>query len=154
MHETIALLIAIFSPIIGIITILRVKPIIKERTTKKLLLHLCNFICAIGFVIYISFIICSRNEHINQEFTYTEYSIERLTFHDIYFENKRYNLHESNFIIEEPNDRYNNVVVVEKENFIMQWFCKVRRTYTRYHVYLSEEVYDRFQDGNVIYEIE
>lgn len=129
------------------------KPTIKEKTNKKLPLYLCDIACVLGLIIFISFIICSRSEHIDSKYTYTEYPIEKMTFDNVYFNNRGGDsLNESYVIVEEPNDKYQNVVVVEKEEYIIQWFYKVKTTTTKYHIYLSEDVYNRLQDGSTIYE--
>ena len=55
MDFEIAMLIAIFSPAIGIMAVIAGKHFIKSKTTKKLPLHICNIACVIGLIIYISF---------------------------------------------------------------------------------------------------
>lgn len=59
---------------------------------------------------------------------------------------------EASVIIEELNDKYRNVVIVEEEKYTLQWLFKINASSSKYHVYLSEEMYDILQDGDVIYE--
>lgn len=154
MSDTLAFLIILFSPTIGIMLVIVGKPAIKEKTNKKLPLYLCDIVCAFGIVLFISYIICSKGEHINAKYTYTEYPIEKLTFSNVYFNDRGGdNLNESYVIIEKPNEKYQNVVIVEREEYIMQWFCKVKTSTTRFHVYLTEEVYYRLKNGYTIYEV-
>ena len=153
MSDNLAFIIILFSPVIGITSVLIGKSIIKERTNKKLPLYLCDIACVFGIVIFISYIICSRGGHINPQYSYTEYPIEKLTFNTVIFSNGyECNLQEPYVIIEKPNEEYQNVVIYEKEKYIIQWFCKVKMSSIKYHVYLSEDVYDRLQDGHIIYE--
>lgn len=153
MSFDITFLIVIFSPVIGIMSLIVGKPAIKEKTNKKLPLYLCDIACVLGLIIFISFIICSRSERIDPKYTYTEYPIEKMTFDNVYFNNRGGDsLNKSYVIVEEPNDKYQNVVVVEKEEYIIQWFYKVKITTNKYHIYLSEDVYNRWQDGSTIYE--
>lgn len=150
----IALLIAIFSPTIGIMIILTLRPYIKKKTNKKLPLHICTLFCVVGLIIYISFLMCFRGEHLDSTFTNKEYPIDKMTFNSVYFNNRGGDsLSESWVIIEEPNDKYQNIVLVKTEEFKVKWlFCKINVTNDKYHVYLSEDVYNRLQDGNTIYE--
>ncbi len=150
------LIIAIFSPVIGIMAVIVGKPYIKNRTKKKFPLYVCNVLCIIGFAIYISFLFCINvGKHIDSKITYTEYPIQKLTFDNVYFndeDGKRFN--ESYVILEEPDEKYNNVVVVEREKCYIQWIYKFEYTGSMYHVYLSKELYSRFQDGSILYEID
>lgn len=155
MSDSLAFIIILFSPVIGIMSVLVGKSMIRERTNKKLPLYLCDFACVFGIVIFISYIICSRGEHINPQYSYIEYPIEKLTFNTVHFNNGHEgNLNEPYVIIEKPNEEYQNVVIYEKEEYIIQWFCKVKMSSIKYHVYLSEDVYNRLQDGHIIYKAE
>ena len=53
--------------------VIEVNGIIRERTNKKLPLYLCDFACVFGIVIFISYIICSRGEHINPQYSSCEH---------------------------------------------------------------------------------
>lgn len=152
----IALLIAIISPTVGVAAILIIKPKIKEKTNNRMKLNICNIAFAVGMIIYISFLICtSKGSHIGSSVTYKEYPIQKLTFSNVYFNDRDgYSFNESWVILESPNDKYQNVVVVETEEYVIQWLFKIRTDSSKYHVYLSEEVYNRFQYGNVIYKSE
>ena len=155
MSDSLAFTIILFSPVIGIMSVMFGKPMIKEKTNKKLPLYLCDVTCILGIVIFISFLICSRGEHINPQYSYTEYQVEKLTFSTVYFnDGNESNLNESYVIIENPDEEYQNVVIYEKEEYIIQWFCKVKMSSIKYHVYLSEDVYNRLKDGNTIYKVE
>lgn len=156
MDITTALLIALFSPVIGLLFVMMVKPEIKKRTNKKTPLHICNLILVIGILIYVSLLVCLRGEHIDSSVSYTEYPIQKLTLSNVYFDNRDgYSLNESYVILEDYNNEYENVVVVETEKYMIRWlwFCKIKDEGNKYHVYLSEENYTRLNNGNVIYEI-
>ena len=153
MNGNLALLIIIFIPTICITFFMFGKPMIKKKTDKKLPLYLCDITCILSIIIFISFLICLRGEHINPQYSYTEYPIEKLTLNTVIFnDGYKGNLNESYVIIEKPNEEYQNVVICENEKFVVQWFCKVKVYSIKYHVYLSEDVYDRLQDGHIIYE--
>ena len=149
-----ALLIAIFSPTIGIMAMFTLRPYIKKKTSKKLPLHICTLLCVVGLIIYISFLMCFSGEHLDSTFAHKEYPIDKMTFNSVYFNDRGGDsLSESWVIVEEPNDKYQNIVLVETEEFKVKWlFCKINVTNDKYHVYLSEDVYNRLQDGNTIYE--
>lgn len=150
MSLDLAILIAILSPALGIAIS------VTCSLQKKLPLYICIAICAICITIYVSFLVCAiTGEHINSNITYTEYPIQKLTTNNIiYFDDMGKRLDESYVILEKPNEAFNNVVVVEKEKYMFQWICKVSTSESKYHVYLSEELYNRLQDGNVIYKME
>ena len=154
MDITIALLIALFSPVIGLLFVLIVKPEIKKRTNKKIPPQICNLTFVIGILIYISLLVSLRSEHLDSSVSYTEYPIQKLTFSKVYFDDRDgYSLNESYVILEDCNSEYENVVVVETEKYMIQWFYKIKDEGNKYHVYLSEENYTRLNNGNVIYEI-
>ena len=127
---------------------------IKSKTQNKLPLYMCNTIFIIGMIIYISFVICGENaELINSNIACGKYPIQKLTLTNVYFNNSSYNFNESPYVIlEEPNEDFVNVVIEEKDEYIAHWFFKIKINSNKYHVYLSRELYDRLQDGNVIYE--
>ena len=153
MNILIALLIAAFSSTIGITAMIIVRPYIKKKTNSKLPLHICTLLFIIGLIIYLSFLICCRGEHLDSTFTYAEYPIDKITLDYVYFNDRGgYSLTESYVIIEEPNEEYKNIVLVETEEYKIQWlFCKINTYNNEYHVYLTEDIYDRLQDGNTIY---
>lgn len=43
------------------------------------------------------------------------------------------------------------MVLIETEDYTLQWICKIQTTSNRYHIYLSEDTYERLQNGAVIY---
>ena len=151
----IAMLIAVFSPTIGLMAAIVGKPFIKSKTTKKLPLHICNIACVIGLIIYVSFLISMANgEHLNSVTTFKEYPIEKVTLSHVYFNDRDGDsFGESYVILEDPNDKYQNIVIVETEDYEIQWlFSKFKSTGSRYHVYLTDDIYKRLKDGRVIYE--
>ena len=111
---------------------------------------------SIGFVFFVLFIgslrVLLNSEHLNSTYTYETYPIEELTFNSVSFDDTSISLGESYVIVEEPNNEYQNVVVEETENYKIKWFCNVECDNTTYHVYLSEDVYERLQNRSVIYE--
>jgi hypothetical protein len=85
----------------------------------------------------------------------TEYPIEKLTINSVYFNSGICkSLNESYTIIEEPNEEYNNVVVVETKYYEIQWLFKIHTSGDIYHVYLSDKIYERLQNKEIIYENE
>lgn len=151
----IAILVAIASATFGLFMVTIVKSEIKAKSNNKLLLHICNLSFAIGAVVYISFLICScEGKHYDSRIEYEEYPIEKVTFNSVYFNGRggdRFS--ESWVILENPNDKYENIVVAETEYFTLNWLFKIKTSTNKYYVYLSEEVYQRFQDGETIYKI-
>lgn len=159
MNLEIAMLIAIFPITIGLIAGMGCKPFIKSKTNKKLPLYICNIVCVvgcvIGLIIYISFLISMKNgKHLNSETTFKEYPIEKVTLSHVYFNDSiGDSFGESYIILEDPNDKYQNVVIEETEDYEFQWlFCKFKTSGSRYHVYLADDIYKRLKDGSVIYE--
>ena len=148
----VAMIIAVFSGVIGAMMFFLVKPEVKRRTNKKYLRHICNILGVIGLALYVSFIIClGAGKHTNPKFTYEEVPIEKLTTTHIYFDDNSQSLNESYVILEEPNAEYSNVVVVETEYYILQWISKIELSGSKYHVYLTDDIYERLQDGTTIY---
>lgn len=145
--------IAMISGVVGAVMFFLVKPEVKRRTNKKYPKHICNLIGIVGFALYISFLIClTIGKHQNPTFTYEEVPIEKLTATHVYFDDNSQSLSESYVILEKPNEEYSNVVVVETERYILQWISKIELSGNKYHVYLSEDIYNRLQDGSTIYE--
>lgn len=153
---SIAFIISIAAPIPGLWMVLIVKPGIKKKTGKNLLPFICNTTLASGIIIYISFIICIiKGKHTDVSVEYEKYPIQKLTFSDVYFNNMECNSFSEEYVIlENPSDKYKNIVVAETEHYTIQWLFKIRTSDSKYHVYLSEDVYQRFQDGNTTYECE
>lgn len=155
MNFGIAMLIATFSPTIGLMAIIAGKPFIKSKTNKKLPLHICNIACVIGLIIYVSFLISMANgEHLNSVTTFKEYPIEKVTLSHVYFNDRGGDsFSESYVVLEEPNDEHQNVVIAETENYEIQWlFYKIKASGNKYHVYLADDIYERYNDGKIIYE--
>lgn len=150
----ISFFIAIASAALGVFMIIAVKPKLKEKKSKKCLLHMCNISFVIGMAIYISFLLCISffGKHHDSIIIYEEYPIEKLTFDKVYFDSRDgKSFNESYVILENPDSIYQNVVVEEKEYFTLHWLFPIKTCSSKYHVYLSEDVFDRFQDGDVIY---
>ena len=123
MDFDIALCIAIILALIGATSIIVVKPFIKSKTNKKLPLHICNIVCFIGLIVYISYLISiSNGEHLNSVTTFKEYPIERITLNHVYFNGRGGDsFGEEYVILEEPDDEYQNVVIAEIENYEIRW---------------------------------
>ena len=86
---------------------------------------------------------------------YEEIDIDKLTLHSVYFDDMSCDLDDTNVFLEESNEKYNNVVLVEKENYEFQWIFKVKaNSKNKYHIYLDENVYKRLNAGLVIYQKE
>ena len=82
----IAMIIAAISATIGCFMFFVKKPDYKRSNTSKYKIHICNISCAVGLVIYVSFLLCaSMGTHHNSSVKYTEYPIEKLTFSNVYF---------------------------------------------------------------------
>lgn len=141
--------------ITSILTLVLVKPELKTRCNKKYPLYICDFIIIAGISLYVGFLFnLSTGTHINSSYVYEEFPINRLTTDSVSFGHKNYALHNSYTVIEEPTEEYDNVVVVETETYQIQWLCKYNVTGTTYHVYLTEDIYNKYQNSffDVIYE--
>lgn len=151
----IAMIIVTISAFIGCFMFFVKKPDYKRSNAPKYKIHICNISYVVGLVIYISFVLCANlGTHHNPSVKYTEYPIEKLTFSNVYFNGRdRESFNESYVILEEQDDKYQNVVVVETEYYTLNWLFKIKTSSSKYHVYLSKEIYQRFQDGNVIYKV-
>ena len=149
----IAMIMSVISVTVGFFMLLIKKLDYKRNNAPKYKIHICNITCVIGLAIYFRFLICvSVGTHRNSSVKYTEYPIEKLTFSSVYFNGRDGDsFNESYVILEEHNDKYENVVVVETEYYTLSWIFNIRTSSDKYHVYLSEEVYQRFQDGETIY---
>lgn len=152
----IALLTSIVSATVGFFMFFVKKSEYKRNNAPKYKIHICNISGVVGLVIYVSFLLCiTIGTHHNSSVEYKEYPIEKLTFSNVYFngrDGKSFN--ESYVVLEEQHNKYENVVVVETEYYTLNWIFKIKTSSSKYHVYLSEEVYQRFQDGEIIYKIE
>lgn len=157
MDFRIAILIPVFASAIGLMAVKAGKPFIKSKTNKKLPLHICNVICVIELIICASFLISIVNgKHLNSVATFKEYPIEKVTLSHVYFNDRGGDsFGESYVVLEEPNDEHQNVVIAETEDYEIQWlFCKIKTSSNKYHVYLADDIYERYNDGNIIYEDE
>lgn len=152
----IATLVAIAAVMFGLFMITIVKPKIKAKSKNKLPLHICNIFFVVGVGVYISFLICScRGKHYDSRIEYKEYQIEKVTFSSVYFNGRGGDsFSESWIILENPSNKHENIVVEEKEYYTLNWLFRIKTSSSKYHVYLSEEVFNRFQDGNTIYRSE
>lgn len=148
----ISIIIAGISGIIGFILLALLIPELMYGTINKCKKNICILISIIGIAIFISFLICVYGNRPVYSSEYKEVPIEKLTIDRVYFEDEEYSLGEPYIIIEEPDNQHNNVIVIEKNNYIVQWIYKIKLTGIKYHVYLTEETYERLQDGNMIYE--
>lgn len=144
----VAVILAVFIPVIGILMLVAYK----LNIYRKIPLNICRILCVLSICVYVSFLFTST-KHYNSKFYYEEYSIDKVTLSSVYFNNGSKRFSEgSNIILEEPNGEYSNVVIVEYENYSSYWLLgKINTTSVRYHIYLSDDVYQRYKDGNVIY---
>lgn len=155
MSFEVAMIIGSVSGAMGFCTLILVKPEIKRITNKKYPKHICNLVGVIGVILYISFVVClCAGKHQNPTITYKEVPIKKLTMTHVYFDDNNQDLGESYVIIEEPNRKYNNIVLIETETYTLQWIYKIKLSGDKYHVYLTEDCYKRLENGNVIYESE
>lgn len=152
----IAILVAIVAVMFGLFMIMIVKPKVKAKFKKKWLVYICNLSFVIGVAVYVSFLTCSCcGKRYDSIIEYEEYPIEKVTFNSVYFNGRggdRFS--ESWIILENPDDKYENVIVAETEYFTLNWLFKIKTSTSKYHVYFSEDVYQRFQDGETIYKNE
>lgn len=115
-------------------------------------LWLSNILGVVGIIIFISFIFCMANgEHLDSKCTYSEYEIQELSFNTIKFNEEIYSLNERCVMVESPNKKYNNIVVVEKETYSFNWIGKVKTYSIKFHVYLSDDVYMILKNRKLIY---
>jgi hypothetical protein len=145
----IAMILAIFIPVIGILMLAAYK----LNIYRKIPLNICRILCVLSICVYVSFLF-APTKHYNSKFYYKEYSIDKVTFSSVYFNNDSKNFGESsNIILEEPNKEYSNVVIVEYEDYSSYWLLgRIDITgAAKYHIYLSKDVYQRYEDKNVIY---
>lgn len=149
----IAMIIAILSATVGFFMFLIKKSDYKRNNAPKYKIHICNISGVVGLVIYVSFLLCiTIGTHHNSSVEYKEYPIEKLTFNNVYFNGRDGDsFNESYVILENPSNKYENIVVEEKEYYTLNWLFRIKTSSSKYHVYLSEEVFNRFQDGDVIY---
>lgn len=144
----VAMILAIFILAIGILMLAAYK----LNIYRKIQLNICRILCVLSICIYVSFLF-APTKHYNSKFYYEEYSIDKVTLSSVYFNNdsKRFG-ESSNIILEEPNGEYSNVVIAEYEDYSSYWLLgKIDITVVKYHIYLSKDVYQRYEDGNVIY---
>lgn len=148
MKFEVAIILAIFIPAIGILMLAAYK----LNICRKIPLNICRILCVLSICIYVSFLFTST-KHYNSKFYYEEYSIDKVTLSSVYFNNDSKRFSEgSNIILEEPNGEYSNVVIVEYEDYSSYWLLgRIDITGVKYHIYLSKDVYQRYEDGNVIY---
>lgn len=122
----------------------------KKRWIRNLLLDLSLAGC-LGFA---SFMVCYVvGTYSTPVHTYEEYPIQTLTKSRMYFNNECYRLSGSNIVIEEPKKNCENMVIVDTENYEIQWFIKVHASAKTYHIYLSNENYIKLQMDDLIYDI-
>lgn len=144
----VAMILAIFIPAIGILMLAAYK----LNIYRKIPLNICRILCVLSICVYVSFLF-APTKHYNSKFYYEEYSIDKVTLSSVYFNNdsKRFG-ESSNIILEEPNGEYSNVVIAEYEDYSSYWLLgRIDITVVKYHIYLSKDVYQRYEDGNVIY---
>lgn len=156
MDFELALILAMVFGIVGLITFFCIRPIVKSKCNKKILTFVCYIVSILGISLYFSFLIlCVTGEHLNSSSTYEEIDIDKLTLHSVYFDDMSCDLDDTTVFLEEPNEKYNNIVLVEKENYEFQWIFKVKaNSKNKYHIYLDENVYKRLNAGLVIYQKE
>lgn len=145
-----AIILAIILGTIGV-ALLMTTSIVKS--TKKKTLHVIFGI--ISLTTYISFlcVICFTKP-IEQTSGVAEYPIQKLTFNSVAFDNRNaYGLDESYVNVERADGIHNNVVVVDEKYYVIRWLWEIPFKKYKYHVYLSEDNYQRLQNRNVIYEI-
>lgn len=145
----VAIILAVFIPAIGILMLAAYK----LNIYRKIPLNICRILCVLSICIYVSFLF-APTKHYNSKFYYKEYLIDKVTLSSVYFNNdsKRFG-ESSNLILEEPNGEYSNVVIAEYEDYSSYWLLgRIDITeVVKYHIYLSKDVYQRYEDGNVIY---
>ncbi len=148
MKFEVAMILAIFIPAIGILMLAAYK----LNICRKIPLNICRILCVLSICIYISFLFAPA-KHYNSRIYYKEYSIDKVTLSSVHFDNDSKIIGESsNIIFEEPNGEYSNVVIAEYEDYSSYWLLgRIDITGVKYHIYLSKDVYQRYEDGNVIY---
>lgn len=111
----------------------------------------------IGIVLIIPVFLFARsceNSRNNAEILITEYPIQKLTRNKVHFNDEfvslnNKNTYEKKVILEEPNNEHQNVVIEEAELFSMQWLRKINVKRITYHVYLSEDNFNKY--NGIIY---
>lgn len=121
---------------------------------KKKSIIICCSLCIVGAILFLSLIFSFLNgKHYDSKVETTTYAIEKLTLDYVYFNGDDFGdrLDADYISIEKPDNIHNNVVVIEKEYYSVQWLVKIPFTFTTYKVYMSEDVYKKFNCGDVIY---
>ena len=136
------------------------KPATKPKYTiscihKILPIFICDAYLIISLIIFISYPVCSMNNaHSNQVFVQKQYPIQKLTLDSVYFDDTRtIDLNNTvNVTIEPPDNVHDNIIIKTREDYEIQWLIFQVKTYdTTYHIYLTQELYDRLNDGGTLY---
>lgn len=147
---TLAIIIAVVSGAGGIVSV--TMPFILQLKTNNIYKNIKWVLFSVGMLIYISFLFIMHPLYpfkTDCVTTYKEYPIQYLTTNYIYFNNNDGHAIDKDYvIIEEPNAKHNNVVIVETLNYKVQWLFKLPLTAERYHVYLSEDNYNFLANNN------
>ena len=129
-------------------------------TLKKVRILFWGFF-SLFFIIMISF--CINNVYAaryEECINYETYTITKLVANSCYIETDNGNLRlpfsENYVLLEEPKEEYDNVVEKEYKTWKTNWlgFIKVLHEDYYYHVYLTEDMYDRVNDGDVYFDLE
>lgn len=121
---------------------------------KKKSIVICILLCIVGMILFLSLIFALfMGKHCDLKVKKTTYDIEKLTFNYVYFNGDEFGdrLDADYISIEEPDSIHNNVVIVEKQSYSVQWLFKIPLTNTIYKIYMSEDVYEKFNNCDVIY---
>ena len=153
MRYVFAFILAVLIPTICYsITIL---PALSEKFNTKTWTRIRIFSALFGITYLLMFCIMHNTEFDIKPTSYEHFPIEKLTATKIYFNNESHFINDSSIItIEEPNINYENVVIVENQNYDIYIPWKVNFNNKKYHVYMSEDTYYRFNNSEIIYERE
>lgn len=125
----------------------------RKNTTKTVLLILSYVAFGISILIFLSFIFAfSVCKHYDVHSTYNQYDIDKITTGTVYFNygEQKINNIENSVIIEKPNREYNNIVIVEDKTYSVYWLLgEIKCLVTKYHIYLSEDVYYNYKEKNI-----
>ena len=122
----------------------------KFKTKKWVIIRIFSALFGIAYLLM--FCIMHNTEFNIKPTHYEQFPIEKLTSTKIYFNDESRLIEELN--IKEPNINYENVVIVENQNYDIYIPWKVNFNEKEYYVYMSEDTYYRFNNSHIIYERE
>lgn len=127
--------------------------IFSSQRVSTVFLIICIVLVVAGIAMMISL---TRSEKVYKRTDNVVYGIEKLTLSTVSFVSESGNntlvFGEHKFNVEKSNSKYNNVVVIKTEVFSRKWLFELTDEHTSIVVYIDEHLYNRLQNGDVLYE--